>query len=257
MASSYRPYFETIPVQKKYFIKTNFEYRPFCNSRYNSNDANVLTRICNTFIQALNEHAKLPKFLVIMLDADLIKYITFNGMGVSTIYGEWISWLLKELKSAIDTTKSQLPVKAKRDNYPVLYWVNAAIHPFFPDNNLHQKFNLCLESIIKQEPSMHVVKFKNHWSQDDNSLVNHVGTISEIRKNEYWRAVDTTIEFNVLKQEAFLKKQASKVMNGVLERPKPQEDEMSRFFKCHRNNRNNTSKRHAVNNRFLLPKLRH
>ena len=108
---------------------------------------------------AINEKGKLPKFIVCILDVDLIEYINFESYGISILLGEGIEWLVKEFKDMIETCKSQLPSKAVKPDYPQVYWMAAPLHMNFDEtsSNARKKLNMCLHSIMKQEPNMQVM----------------------------------------------------------------------------------------------------
>ena len=73
----------------------------------------------------------LPKYIVIVLDDDLITHLNFNEEdGTATLLGSWIEWLAKELESLLQERWKQLPEKSKR-LLPFIYWVNAPTHSFF------------------------------------------------------------------------------------------------------------------------------
>ena len=62
---------------------------------------NILSRIYNSFVSALNKHAKLPLLVVIVLDDDLIEALVYTNVGVSPLLGMWFEWLATQLDAAI------------------------------------------------------------------------------------------------------------------------------------------------------------
>ena len=93
MAKSYREHFKK--AGDDFFMKRNFEIFPQCNSRYSSNNTNLLSRLQITLANAINDRIKLPKYIVIVLDNDLIEFLNYCGFGVASIYGEWIEHLVE------------------------------------------------------------------------------------------------------------------------------------------------------------------
>ena len=134
VASSYRKYFLNRPtvieetVKDEFFIKSNYGYDVSCNSRYNSPTKNILIRLRNAFASAINKSIHLPKYIIIILDGDLIDFLEYEGQGMSQILGDWITWLSKELTLMIEDKKGKLPVKAKRFMEPCVYWSLAPLH---------------------------------------------------------------------------------------------------------------------------------
>ena len=93
MAKSYRTHFKRNTSSQR-FIKDNFEPTPFVNSRFSSSNTNMLSRIQNTFAAALNQMKKmnLPRYVVIVLDDDLITFLNFKDEGAATLLGTWVKW---------------------------------------------------------------------------------------------------------------------------------------------------------------------
>ena len=81
----------------------------------------VLGRLCNALIYTLNCNAKLPKYILLVLDDDLIRCVNFSKPGVSEIYGRDLLWLANELHDAIFTRKGDLPRKAKKYYIPKFF----------------------------------------------------------------------------------------------------------------------------------------
>ena len=205
-AKSYRAHFKL--NTKQHFIKQNFEFTAYVNSKFSNSNGNMLARLQNTFASALNQSKKcnLPNYVIIVLDDDLITYLNFNKEGAATLMGSWIEWLVKQFKELIATRLSQLPPKAKKFT-PFLYWVNTPTHALFSSqrNKLRIKFNLSLESVIRSEKDMRVIKLKEHWNSKDSTLVVK-DRITEEGMSAYWNAVDATFQYNMSKRELYIAK---------------------------------------------------
>ena len=104
----------------------------------------------------------------------------------------------------------QLPAKCRKVT-PFTYWVTAPIHSYFSKerNSLRIKFNLGLESVIKQQqPNMRVVKLKEFWDSKDSNLVIN-DRITEMGMIAYWKAIDASFKFNSLRHEQFVARNTS------------------------------------------------
>ena len=182
-------------------MKTRFEVTAFCNSRFDSNEKNILIRMQNALITAMETQVKLPKYIVVVLNDDLIEFARFTGQGVSGIYGKYLTTLAASLKKLILERKTQLPIKAKRENYPLMYWVQAPVHRHLKHLQMRTKFNLCLESVIKNMQEMRTIKLKEVWKYNDSKLVCG-GELSVEGLSCFWRAIDASVRFNVKKNES-------------------------------------------------------
>ena len=133
MASTYRDHVKN--SEREFYVKDHFEVCPFCNSHFNSNDTNMLSWIINSFVQALKKHTKLPKYLVIVLENDLMEFLNYREFGISSMYGEWLEYLAKNLMEVAINRCEQLPKKPKRDDYPLFYWSAVPHNKNFLDNS--------------------------------------------------------------------------------------------------------------------------
>ena len=284
-AKSYRNHFRKDSSDKS-FIKDNYDYTAFCNSRFSSTNTNMLARLQNSLVSGFNQTkngAILPKCILIVLDDDLITFLDFDKEGTTTLLGTWVEWLAKAFTVAINERLQQLPDRCKKEqNKPFLYWVSAPTHSYFSKarNSLRIKFNLSLESVMKTFDNMRAIKIKEHWDSRDSTLVIN-DKITEFGMTSYWRAVDATFRFNVLRRESYITKNLA-VKNNPMSSNVPQDQEsvtnsvtrpqfrdqhqdpMNNFFRRHRNYdyegrftnvREDQHRRHN-NNRFLLPRVR-
>ena len=188
------------------YIKNNFEFKMYCNSRFNSPTGNMFVRIQNTFAGAVNKNVSLPKYNLIVLDDDLITYMDFKGAGVTKLLGKWIKWLIKEFDIIIQTRKEQLPIKAKESTEPCTYWCLAPTHHNFNQqrNDLRKKLNFCLESLLKGWQDMRVIKLKK-WDFNDVQLVSN-DKITLKGLFVYWESIDQTLKYNISHHELYLAK---------------------------------------------------
>ena len=214
---SFRGHYKRVtPEADKHFIKENYEYAVFANSRYASSQTNMLAQIQNTVAQVVGSNKKsglMAKYVIIVLDDDLISYLD-SGLeenGLATVFGTWIEWISKEINSLIDCRLGQLPLKLKKYR-PFIYWVAAPIHHFFSkgSNQKRIKFNLSLESVVRahENNNMRVMRIKDGWNTQDSKLVIN-DRISEVGLTTYWSAIDASFKYNSIRRETFLAKQLS------------------------------------------------
>ena len=147
----------------------------------------------------------LPKYIVVILDDDLIDYLNFKAEGAATLMGTWIEWLTGELQSLINDRISQLPVKCKVKQF--FYWVTAPIHNYFSKecNAMRIKFNLSLESVLRTKDTMRAIKLKDHWNSKDSAYIIN-NRFSDVSLSAYWKAIDSTFQYNMTRCEVYLAK---------------------------------------------------
>ena len=105
-ATSYRKHFLLREDNLDTFIKKRFKHVMSCNSRFNIPTANMLVRLQNSFVSAFNNKntggPPLPKFILIVLDNDIISFLRYTGVGSAEMMGSWIQWLAEQLDSMIE-----------------------------------------------------------------------------------------------------------------------------------------------------------
>ena len=146
----------------------------------------------------------------------------------------------------------------------MIYWTQALTHiKFRRDNEYREKYNLCLNYIIKLYPNMQVLLLKS-WNFNDDDLVLENKMLSAIGKGMFWKAVDDALKFNIEKKEEHLarvllaqKKIKDEMANQrriAQKRPhiEENEDPVEAFF-----NRKWMDKKHNSfsGNRFMLPRI--
>ena len=202
MAKTVRVNFDK--AEEDYYIKNNFQIIKNCNSRYSSNNTNLLSRFVNSLISLLNTQAVLPEYILLILDNDIIQFFEYEKpRGVTSLLGNWIEWCVQAISKAISERIGQLPGKALNEDPPQLYWVSCPLNKSFRDNDLRIKFNLAMETVMKTVPNMRVIKLKDRWNHDDSNLVSNERLTVEGEKG-YWRVINSAVQFNVHKHNEFV-----------------------------------------------------
>ena len=103
---------------------------------------------------------KLPKYILLVMDNDLIKCINYTKPDAIDIYDACIWWLLGEYHDMISNRKEILPRKAKKYLYPQLFVVALPQHKYFVDNQAWHKMNKCIENLTMGHKEMKVLRLK-------------------------------------------------------------------------------------------------
>ena len=70
---------------------------------------NILARMVNSLIQAMNENPSiLPKYLVMIPDDQMIAVLRHTGFGVSLMMGKCVYWLIEQTLQIINNRKEAL-----------------------------------------------------------------------------------------------------------------------------------------------------
>ena len=198
--------------QNEQFLREHFGVLAFHNDQHL--DTNLISRIRNVLVSALNKHSKLPKLVVIVLDNDMIKFVDHEKYGASIALGKIMDVVVESLDSVIKTRKDQIAKNAYRDQEPHFIWMGAPIHQDFNDNSLRVKFNTCMESIIKQFKNMSFLMPRKGWEIDNHKIVKNESFTVDGSKM-YWKAVECAIKFWMAKNIGQIVQTGPKL--GVLE----------------------------------------
>ena len=142
------------------FIKEYFKVLPFCSSKYSDRNINAVSRITNSFLQALNAKYYLPEFMILFLDDDLIEFLNYKRFNLASLLGPWIEYISQCVSESIQDRYQKLSAKARPKNITQVYWVEAVSHTNFDYLNQQARdtFTKCLEATCKIYQNMRVLK---------------------------------------------------------------------------------------------------
>ena len=118
----------------------NFEIVIEARNAFSSHNYNQLSRLRNSLIKAINECDRLPKYILVILEDDIIRETNFADCGLAQYYERELRWLISEFRKSIDTIKDMLPNKAKSRKYPKILWISPSLHDHYANNGLRKRF---------------------------------------------------------------------------------------------------------------------
>ena len=166
----------------------------------------VLARLYNSIHRLFATSKRFPKWIVLITEADISKFLNKPVTGAAEMYGRVLNWLM----SALD----QLVNEAYRDkDTPVLYtkprflWIEPTLHVNYPldEVNSRRKMIKAMHIVAKAHPSMLTLPLKQGWSESDRSVTLGVrnGKLSDAGVYNFWDAVDNTVRFADIKLNRF------------------------------------------------------
>ena len=153
-----------------------------------------LVRILDLLTEALNERPKLPKYLAIILDDDLIMITQCYTAGASYILGAAIHFLIKKIEILLEQRKCELLDKKPGvvlEDYPKVVWVRMLKRPMdlavsHLTLGLHGKFNTALEdNLSKASDKHHLISI-----EVDINDFNQWGKLTASGMKTFWREFD-------------------------------------------------------------------
>ena len=175
------------------YMASNFDVKAYGGAD-NLRNRSVLGRLHNALVNALIEDRPLPKYMLVVIDDDILRCVKFNRQGLSMVFGRCIQWLADEMHTMIVQLKEKLPNKAKKASYPLLFWVALPYHCCFPNNNIQFKFNQSMEKVVPLYENMKILKIRRRWNYVDDS-VSPLGSVSPAGHIKYWSGVDEALQF--------------------------------------------------------------
>ena len=183
-----------IPYMYDYYSITYLtEHQP----TYNNN--NTLARIVNTLAKGLNEQPRVPRFILVIPDIDILRFINHFGFGVSQIIGKCLNCLIKNIDIIIESCKDDLRCRkpgALHSSEPKLVWMKIFEQPNMKENqfcHVQEKFNNILENILSTKKNHYIMDISLHISFPANffprsSILNTRG------KDVFWLETDRMLE---------------------------------------------------------------
>ena len=176
----------------------NYEIKLFHATQYTSHIRDLMARLLNTLRNMICEEKVLPRAIVFVLDNDMIKYAGIAGFGMSLAYGKLLHFLLSEVHRMIQTRKDYLPLKAKKQHFPEIIWINPPFHCNFAnvDNSQRNKFSRALDTTAAIYEENWSLKLKRIWNPQSSELfLKESQRFTTKGFMTYWMAVDRTIRY--------------------------------------------------------------
>ena len=174
----------------------NFQVIVQASTESKSNNPNLLARLRNSLVHAINKCNQLPKLIVIVLEDDIIRSMNLDELSMTAVFGRLIKWLANEYRKIIDTIKDLIPTNAKQEGFPKFIWVNPTRHINYTNNVARKKFGVCLENVVKTLDNHVALRLVHKWDfNDSNIFLKEEQRFSITGICDFWSSVDKTIEY--------------------------------------------------------------
>ena len=149
--TSYRAMVLKAKTQKKQapfihdYYDVSFHFtRPLSEVKY------VETRIYNTIVEAMNNYERLPKYILILLDKDLIESLKTCDYGAKITMEGAVIWLIERLDKTLywrkEDIRNKKPGALTGPGEPRLIFVAIVDRPRNTDPRKHEVYKLVLKS---------------------------------------------------------------------------------------------------------------
>ena len=198
-------YFHALQETQKEAVKSDSD-QPFMYRKYEvkcftarpaSSVKSVPARMVNALIKALNESFRIPRFIIVVPDWDILKYINYNTYGVEKVVTEMLDWMFEKMSEAIEDKRTQLR-KIKEGSVvssePKYVWVKMLqrMRSYEKVLKVRNKFNTVLEKMLADR--------NNHYVIDPNPILRDASYFT--RHNDlnaeggilFWKEIDECIK---------------------------------------------------------------
>ena len=186
------------------FMYRNFEIESYACDNKSSNDPLPLSRIRNLITKAHNRFNRLPKYIILVLEDDVVNATDYNDYGLALAYQRLVEWLAREYHRAVLSIKEKLPSKAIANNCPHIIWIAPSLHKNYANNIRRRKYTSALEAASREYSKfedMQVLRLKA-WDSEDTTFYTHLfRRLSDKGALAFWEAVDKAVQYAVTRFE--------------------------------------------------------
>ena len=195
MAKSFAQYFQNAfgDNGRVGYIKAHYDVTGYCQGQSKAINNNILSRIRNAFVMAINKEVLLPMAVIIVLENDILNAANHYKPGIYLLCGKVLEWLANQFHRIITSHKEHLPSKAQKFKYPTVLWVTAPNHDNLSNiNSFRDKFNTSLTNICGLYREMSVLNLD--WNTLDKSLISGNGKYTAIGMASFWMKLNEAFQ---------------------------------------------------------------
>ena len=165
-----------------------------------SMENNVLVRMLNAFIKALNdkECKRLPRIVIFVPDWDIVRYLGFYKSGAKPLFDEIINWMILNAERAIQSKKDSLSHKkpgAVVSSEPKVVWVKMIERvggEFERALTVRYRFNAAMEDQLAKRRKHYILDIGKIIANPN--LFNPNNSLNGDGQHLYWSELDKIIE---------------------------------------------------------------
>ena len=160
----------------------------------NSNIRSTTARIFNEIVTGLNERTRLPRYILMILDKEILEVADHNNFGVHRIIGELIEWLTRNIDKIIDLRREDIWLKRPgaivSSGEPRIIWTKMLVRPIIQDPTKGflfaqcRKLNEALDNIVPKYKHGHIMEIQ--VSPEDQRMFDKWSNLSGIGMDKFW-----------------------------------------------------------------------
>ena len=177
------------------YLFQQYNVKPFYNVKTSA--ARGLACLLNPLLEALNEQARLPKYIIMIPDKDIIVETKSYGFGASYILASAIYFLIRQMEMLLKRCRIDLKDKNRgaviQENYPKIIWSRMLKRPnqvsLLGQSKtivLRGRFNTILEECLFEGPdNLHLISI-----EVDEADFDLTGFLTSTGKETFWKEMD-------------------------------------------------------------------
>ena len=196
------------------YINENFEVKVYMANQYTANNRGVLSRLRNCLVKGIKDNFLLPKYIVFIIDYNILKDIAFDKYGISVLLGRLTEWLANEVHKIVKLAKDSKPKGAKKENKPQILWIEPPLYKNFSDNIRRKKMGTAIANAAKLYSEMVVLQMRKIWDYDAAELYSApTQRFTADGHKRYWLTIDYLVKLwdTFLSQKKSLKREHNSV----------------------------------------------
>ena len=166
-------------------------------SAKNSNTRSTLARIFNAVVGGLNDRVRIPRYIMFIIDSEILEAVDHNNFGIQQILSETLDWLARNVDKVIDLRREDVRMKRpgaiSSSGEPRLIWTKMVVRPIIQDptkGHLYaqsRKFNDILEETVQKYKHSHIMELK--VPAEEGRLFDKWGNLSGLGRDRYWSSL--------------------------------------------------------------------
>ena len=188
----------TILKMSDLYIRPRFELKIAAGDMY-SNARNMMVKINNSLVQAINSCVNITKIITIMLKGDISKQFPNKSDDDTFIIMEvYVEQMMKDINKILNEFKEMLPDFSQRENWPTIIWIIPTLHRNYKSTERYHR--RVLADIIEKETKKHknclALRLKQVWDEDNTQFFDkYTDKFTADGLTAIWQAVDRTIKY--------------------------------------------------------------
>ena len=157
----------------------------------------VLARLVNCFIKALNNAKRLPRLVIVIPEADLCNYINYNNFDMKILANKAINWIMIQMNRALEAKQENLAARCPGSilsTEPKFIWVEKfnRVNDFSKLMSVHYKYNEALQEQVLKRVRYYSIDVEQEMM--DAKLFDMANNLNGRGVIRFWKEIDKQIQ---------------------------------------------------------------